>query len=104
MRQQPVDGSDLPPPPEGMVLVPAGEFEMGSEDAEAKPNEQPIHTVYVDAFYMDAYEVTNLDYKKFVLANPQWRKDRIPRTLHSGNYLSHWNGKQLILQGRRTTP
>ena len=87
-----VDSSDLPPPPEGMVLIPAGEFEMGSEDAEALPREQPVHTVHVDAFYMDAYEVTNLDYKKFVLANPQWQKDRIPRALHDGQYLRHWNG------------
>ena len=79
-----------PEPPEGMVLIPAGDFQMGSEDAEARPREQPIHTVYVDAFYMDKYEVTNLDYKKFVLANPQWQKSRIPRSLHSGSYLKHW--------------
>ena len=87
-----VDSSDLPPAPERMVLVPAGEFEMGSEDAEALPHEQPVHTVYVDAFYMDTHEVTNLDYKKFVLANPQWQKDRIPKALHNDNYLRHWRG------------
>ena len=81
-----------PPAPEGMVLIPAGEFEMGSEDAEARPNEQPIHTVYIDAFYMDTHEVTNLDYKKFVLANRQWQKGRIPKALHNGNYLKHWTG------------
>ncbi len=81
-----------PPPPEGMVLIPAGEFEMGSDDEDAEVNEQPIHTVYVDAFYMDKHEVTNLDYKQFVLANPQWQKDRIPRSLHNGNYLDHWSG------------
>ncbi len=81
-----------PPPPDGMVLIPAGEFEMGSEDEDADVNEQPIHTVYVDAFYMDEHEVTNLDYKRFVLANPQWQKDRIPGALHDGNYLHHWNG------------
>ena len=84
--------ADIPRAPEGMVLIPAGEFQMGSEDADARPNEQPIHTVYVDAFYMDAYEVTNLDFKKFVLANPQWQKGRIPKALHNGYYLSRWNG------------
>ncbi len=78
--------------PDGMVLIPAGEFEMGSDDADAEVNEQPIHTVYVDAFYMDKHEVTNLDYKRFVLKNPQWQKDRIPRSLHSGSYLKHWSG------------
>ena len=46
------------------MLIPAGEFEMGSEGAEAFLDEQPIHTVYVDAFYMDTHVVTNLDYKK----------------------------------------
>ena len=75
-----------------MVLIPAGEFQMGSEDADAHVNEQPVHTVYVDAFYMDTHEVTNLDYKRFVLANPQWQKSRIPRSLHNGDYLKHWSG------------
>ena len=78
--------------PDGMVLIPAGEFEMGSDAADSQVDEQPIHTVYVDAFYMDEHEVTNLDYKRFVLANPQWQKDRIPRSLHNGNYLHHWSG------------
>ncbi len=78
--------------PEGMVLIPAGEFEMGSDAADSQVDEQPIHTVYVDAFYMDEHEVTNLDYKRFVLANPQWQKTRIPRSLHNGNYLKHWSG------------
>ena len=83
---------DIPATPEGMVLIPAGEFKMGSEDTEADPDEQPIHTVHVDAFYMDTHEVTNLDYKKFVLANPRWQKDRIPKALHNGDYLKHWTG------------
>ena len=36
-----------------MVLIPAGEFQMGSNDLS---NEKPVH---VDAFYMDKYEATN---------------------------------------------
>ena len=67
----------VPPPdpskpivPEGMVLIPAGEFQMGSTDPEAQKDEQPVHTVYVDAFFMDKHEVTNLEYQKFLLANP----------------------------------
>lgn len=45
-----------------MVLVPAGEFTMGS----TSDGENPIHTVYLDDFYMDKYEVTNAFYKACV--------------------------------------
>ena len=85
---------DPPPPvtPEGMVLIPAGEFQMGDVASEGSPNEQPVHTVSIDAFYMDRYEVTNAQYKQFVDANPQWQKDRIDRALHDGSYLALWNG------------
>ena len=72
-----------------MVLIPAGEFLMGSDDDEA--DEKPVHPVYVDAFYMDKYLVTNEQYKVFVDANPQWRKDLIPDTYHNGSYLYCWN-------------
>ena len=48
----------------GMVLIPAGEFKMGSRNG--ADDEQPVHTVYVDAFYIDKQEVTNAEYKKFL--------------------------------------
>jgi eukaryotic-like serine/threonine-protein kinase len=47
-----------------MVLVPAGEFVMGN--AEGGTDEQPVHRVYLDAFYIDVYEVTNRLYKQCV--------------------------------------
>ena len=75
-----------------MVLIPAGEFQMGSSDSDAYEEEKPVHTVYIDAFYMDKYEVTNAQYKAFIDANPEWRKDRIPGQYHDGGYLKHWNG------------
>ena len=85
--------ADAPPiSPEGMVLIPAGEFQMGSNDPEADNDEQPVHTVSVDAFFMDEHEVTNLEYKKFVLANPRWSKGGIDARFYSGSYLKHWNG------------
>jgi sulfatase modifying factor 1 len=46
-----------------MVLIPAGDFQMGSNDSD---DEKPVHTVYLDAFYIDIYEVTNAQYKKFM--------------------------------------
>ena len=81
-----------PPAPAGMALIPAGDFQMGSNDAEADEDEQPVHTVYVDAFYMDTHEVTNAEYKSFLLANPEWQKTQIPDAFHNGNYLSDWEG------------
>ena len=65
---------------------------MGSNAPDAQDNEQPVHTVSIDAFFMDRYEVTNLEYKKFVLTNPRWGKDRIDKRFHNGSYLAHWNG------------
>jgi formylglycine-generating enzyme required for sulfatase activity len=44
-----------------MELIPAGKFAMGSNDGSA--DERPVHTVSLDAFYMDKYEVTNVTYK-----------------------------------------
>ncbi len=46
-----------------MALIPAGWFTMGSGTGEA--DEQPAHSVYVDAFYMDKFEVSNAQFKAF---------------------------------------
>ncbi len=75
-----------------MILIPAGEFQMGCGDRDAPSNEKPIHTVYLDDFYIDKYPVTNIQYKRFVDANPRWHKDSVPRKYHNGGYLKHWNG------------
>ena len=90
----------LKPLPLDMMFIPAGEFEMGSRsnDNNAEDDEKPRHIVYVDAFYIDKYEVTNAQYKKFVDANPQWEKDRIPEKYHDGDYLKHWNGNNYPLR------
>jgi serine/threonine-protein kinase len=41
-----------------MLLIPAGEFTMGNDDS-GDAISRPSHQVYVDAFYIDKYEVTN---------------------------------------------
>ena len=50
-----------------MVYVPKGEFEMGSDD-ERFSGEQPVHTVGLDAFWIDQTEVTNEQYRRCVQA------------------------------------
>ena len=46
-----------------MVLVPAGEFVMGSNDGAS--DETPQRRVYLDAFYIDKYPVTNSRFRRF---------------------------------------
>jgi formylglycine-generating enzyme required for sulfatase activity len=57
---QRVFGTSTIPP--GMVLIPAGEFQMGDTFTEGYADERPVHAVYVSPFYMDRYEVTNAQY------------------------------------------
>ena len=72
-----------------MVRIPAGEFQMGSNEITAAT---PRHTVSLNEFYIDPYEVTNAQFKAFIDANPEWRKDNIPNEYHNGNYLKLWDG------------
>jgi formylglycine-generating enzyme required for sulfatase activity len=53
-----------------MVLIPAGEFMMGSRDGDesGQDNERPAHPVYLDSFYLDQYEVTTTRYATFFRA------------------------------------
>jgi sulfatase modifying factor 1 len=54
----------LPPP--ALITVPAGWFLMGSETGQ--DNERPVHRVWIDAFRLAAYQVTNADYARFLAA------------------------------------
>ena len=52
-----------------MAPAPAGEFTMGSSAADAKPDEKPAHKVTLDAFWMQAHEVTWDMYLMFMFAD-----------------------------------
>jgi sulfatase modifying factor 1 len=65
------------PAPAGMVWIPGGEFSMGAQDPhdmhdavgmQATSESRPVHRVFVDAFWMDATEVTNEQFAIFVKA------------------------------------
>ena len=61
------DGADLQ-----MILVPSGEFQMGSPKSEPErfANEDPQHSVNVPAFFMGRYPITQ-DQWRFVAGLPQ---------------------------------
>ena len=94
--------------PEDMVFIPAGEFQMGSNNENENTQGDLAKTVHVDAFCMDKYPVTNAQYKRFIIAVPIWRKPSkklyqqrlIKRRLRTKPeyqsfdryYLNDWNG------------
>jgi formylglycine-generating enzyme required for sulfatase activity len=59
-------GSTWTRPADGMVMVyvPEGDFTMGSNEGDS--DEQPVHTVYLDAYWIDQTEVTNAMFQVFV--------------------------------------
>lgn len=50
---------------DGMIFIPGGVFQMGSEDF---VDSKPVHTVRIDGFWMDEHEVTNGQFAAFVKA------------------------------------
>ncbi|HKV42963.1 MAG TPA: bifunctional serine/threonine-protein kinase/formylglycine-generating enzyme family protein, partial [Blastocatellia bacterium] len=82
-----------PPVPVGMTLIKGATFTMGTNDPinpppkTSDPNAKyfwgPAHQVKVNDFYLDLYEVTNVDYARFVRQTgrkppPQWRGGEYP--------------------------
>ena len=95
-------------PPEGMVYVPGGTFEMGRNDGFEE--ERPAHKVTVPPFFIDRTEVTNAQYQEFVKATGRrppsdWRNgryadgdDRLPVinvSWYDANEYAQWASKRL---------
>lgn len=95
-----------------MVLIPAGEFRMGippdSTLAAKFTDATPVHTVYLDAYYIDKYEVANEEYEKYLAEksakkslfsnNPLFNNSRQPVVgVSYGDAVSYarWAGKRL---------
>ena len=58
--------SSTPADTNGMVFIHSGTFWMGSEDG--RPDEQPVHQVHMDGFWMDKTEVSNEQFGRFAQA------------------------------------
>jgi len=64
---QPTPDPRTPVPPEGMVYIAGGKFMMGRNDGSS--DEGPARELKIEPFFLDAQEVTNQDYKRFVDAS-----------------------------------
>ncbi|MDF5716794.1 MAG: ergothioneine biosynthesis protein EgtB [Rhizonema sp. NSF051] len=51
-----------------MIQIPAGEFEIGNNSIDALDNEQPMHRIYLEAYWIDRYPVTCGQYRAFIEA------------------------------------
>ncbi|OAI45170.1 hypothetical protein AYO43_01825 [Nitrospira sp. SCGC AG-212-E16] len=96
-----------------MVLVPAGTFTMGSWAGDA--DERPVHRVYVDAFFMEKYQVSVGQYATFLEATsqaapPEW--NIMSRAMHQkrpvvnvdwadADAYCKWAGKRLPTEAER---
>ena len=104
-----------------LILIPPGAFIMGSDvesfygtivssSVHAKPDEAPIQAVYLDAYYIDKYPVTNAEYGEFIAAinHPpprHWDGGAYPESLanhpviyvswHDARAYAQWAGKRL---------
>jgi formylglycine-generating enzyme required for sulfatase activity len=54
--------------PADMRWIAGGEFFMGTDDPQSMANERPATAVHVDGFWIDAHDVTNADFRRFVEA------------------------------------
>ena len=81
---------------EGMVYVPAGSFIMGSEYGD--PDERPQHIAVTEAFFIDKYEVSNIEFAQF---DPDFEflqgkeKNSAIVTWTQANAYAKWLGKRL---------
>jgi formylglycine-generating enzyme required for sulfatase activity len=74
-----------------IILIPAGEFLMGSDptkDKDARDDEQPQHTLYLPDYYLAKTPVTNAQYAAFVQATGH----RVPNVDESWAKPYNWSG------------
>jgi formylglycine-generating enzyme required for sulfatase activity len=104
----PHSSRNIDPDIKDMILIPEGEFLMGTDNR--LKDERPAYVVYINVFYIDRFEVTNVEYKKFVDAAghqppDHWENGQIPVgkedhpvvfvTWYDADAYCKWIGKRL---------
>ncbi len=95
---------------ETTVEIPAGKFLMGTDSPQSNEQNQPQHSIYLPAYKIDKYPVTNAQYARFVAATGHrppstWINGKIPsgKELHpvtlvswyDANSYAQWAGRRL---------
>ncbi len=70
--------------PGQMIWVEGGSFQMGSDNGQ--PDEQPVHSVSLDGFYISAYEITNRQYADFMNEIGVHSDGTFPETINGTEY------------------
>ncbi|MCB0567873.1 MAG: SUMF1/EgtB/PvdO family nonheme iron enzyme [Phaeodactylibacter sp.] len=112
-RRKPLGDSSTPPvaparPPDNMVFIQGGSFEMGDTFGGGSDDEKPIHTVTVSDFYLSIHETTFDEYDAFCDATGRekpddkgWGRGRRPVIYVSWNdavEYCNWRSRQEQLQ------
>ena len=84
-----------------MTLIPSGVFPMGDENG--RIHEKPVHDVFLNAFLMDVYPVTNELLRQFIHDCPDWRKQSAIERHRNVYYLFDWHDN-IYPRGKRNHP
>ncbi len=92
------------------ILIPAGKFQMGTNLQNADAASHPMHSVYLKAYRIDKYPVTNAQYARFIAATghrppSDWKNGKVqqgellhPVTMvnwYDATAYAKWAGKRL---------
>ena len=93
-----------------MVFIEGGQFTMGGREEDSPDNERPSHPIHLSEVYLDAYPVTNQDYREFVNCMGQntpihWQRGTYPTGMarhpvvnvswHDAKAYATWMGARL---------